>query len=58
MSRAYTYVKSQLTYYKRVVKNNKDIIYPDGSSLLSMAKNKVKELTSELEKIKKAEGRA
>ena len=54
---SYTYIKDSLRYYKGVVKNNKDITYPDGSSFLVIAKRKVKELTEQLEDVKKREGR-
>ena len=55
--RSYTYVKDSLQYYKGILKKNKDIIYLDGSSLLATAKKKVKELSEELEDIKRREGR-
>ena len=55
--RSYTYVKDSLQYYKVILKKNKDIIYLDGSSLLATAKKKVKELSEELEDIKRREGR-
>jgi hypothetical protein len=57
MTLSYTACKSSLDYYKKIVKNNKDIIYTDGSSFLDTAKRKVEELTKQFEEIKKAEGR-
>ena len=57
MTLSYSACKSSLNYYKKIVKNNKDITYPDGSSFLYTAKRKVKKLTKEFEEIKKAEGR-
>jgi hypothetical protein len=54
---SYTFIKDSLRYYKGIVKNNKDITYPDGSSLLATAKRKVEELENKLEDVKKREGR-
>jgi|TARA_R100001244_G_scaffold55680_1_gene47675 hypothetical protein len=54
---SYTAIKDSLRYYKGIVKNNKDITYPDGSSLVATAKRKVEELKNKLEDVKQREGR-